>query len=200
MLTIHASAVNSCEEIPIRIMWSFRRLPLRKLSLINTAILFFAAILMCSFAAAEQKPRPSASSVLGESERFFDLKIPEGFNAEATDEPGILKWRKDGGEIYLAVGESMSDSPEKFFDAIRKAAEKNNRFEEVKVLRLKGGRALLCKEKAPEDPCRARSWHMLVVTPKKTLIVDFTAPAKEFDSFIPAFEEAVKSLKLKSPS
>lgn len=173
---------------------------MRKLNLTNTAFFLFAAILLCSFAAAEQKTGPSASSVLSESERFFDLKIPDGFNAEATDEPGILKWRKDGGEIYLAVGESMSDSPEKFFDAIRKAAEKNNRFEEVKVLRLKGGRGLLCKEKAPDDPGRARSWRILVVAHKKTLILDFTATAKEFNSFIPAFEEAVKSLKLKSPS
>jgi hypothetical protein len=181
-------------------MWSFRRLPLRNLNLTNTAFFLFTAILMCSFAAAEQKPRPSDTSVLGESQRFFDLKIPEGFNAEATDEPGILKWRKDGGEIYLAVGESMSDSPEKFFDAIRKAAEKNKRFDEVKVLRLKGGRGLLCKEKAPDDPGRARSWRILVVANKKTLILDFTATAKEFSSFIPAFEEAVKSLKLKSPS
>jgi len=171
---------------------------LRNLNLIKIAILLATAMLVCASALAQEKRRPSESNLSDESARFFDLKVPEGFNAEATDEPGILKWRKNGGEIYLAVGEVIAESGEKLFDALHKAAEKNIKYEEVKTLRLKGGRALLYKDKAPDDPGRLRTWHMFVVAQKKTILIDFTAPVKDFASFLPAFEEAAKSLKLKS--
>ena len=65
------------------------------------------------------------------------------------------------------------------------------------TLQIKRGKALLCKEKAPDDPGRLRTWHLLVITKKKMINVDFSAPAKDFDSFIPAFEGAANSFKLK---
>jgi hypothetical protein len=39
----------------------------------------------------------------------------------------------------------------------------------------------------------------VVIADKKIINVDFTAPARDFESFIPAFEEAVKSFKLSLP-
>jgi len=170
---------------------------LRNLNLVKITIFLVAASLVAVSAFAQEKRRPSGASLSDESARFFDLKPPEGFKPEATDEPGILKWRKDDGEIYLAVGDVMFETGDKLIEAMRKAAENNNKIEEVKSLRLKGGRALLYKDKAPDDPGRLRSWHMLVVAQKKTVLIDFTAPAKDFASFVPAFEEAVKSFKLK---
>ncbi|MBI4962184.1 MAG: hypothetical protein HY913_02805 [Desulfomonile tiedjei] len=170
---------------------------MRNLNLTKIAILVVAATLLCASAFAQEKPRSPESNLSEESARSFDIKIPEGFKAEATDEPGILKWRKGDGEIYLAVGEIIFESGEKLLEALHKAAEKNKAFEEVKPLRLKGGRALLYKEKAPDDSSRLRSWHMLIVAKKKTIAIDFTAPAKDFASFVPAFEGAVKSFKLK---
>ena len=164
----------------------------------KTAILISAIVLMAASAFAQDKRRPSDSKRSGESEWFFDLKVPDGFKEEATDEPGIMKWRNDDGEIYLAVGDVMFETGDKMIDTMRKAAEKNAGFEGVRTLRLKGGRALLYKEKAPEDPGRLRSWHMLVVARNKTVLIDFTAPAKDFESFMPGFERAVKSFKIKS--
>lgn len=164
----------------------------------KTTIIVVAAFVACASVFAQEKGRPSELNLSDESTRFFDLKVPEGFKTEGTDEPGILKWRKEDAEIYLAVGEIIAESGEKLMDAVHKSAEKNNKFEEVKSLRLKGGRALLYKEKAPDDPSRLRSWHMLVVAQKKTILIDFTAPTKDFASFVPAFEEAVKSFKIKS--
>jgi hypothetical protein len=164
----------------------------------KTVIIAAVAFVMCASVFAQEKSRPSDLNLSDESARFFDLKVPEGFKVEGTDEPGIVKWRKDDAEIYLAVGEIIAESGEKLLDAVKKAAAKNSKYEEVKALRLKGGRALLYKEKAPDDPGRLRSWHMLVIAQKKTILIDFTAPTKDFASFVPAFEEAVKSFKIKS--
>jgi hypothetical protein len=170
---------------------------LRNLHLTKTAILMVGIVLMAALAFAQEKRGPSNSKRSDESERFFDLKVPDGFKEVATDEPGMLKWRKNGGEIYIAVGDVMFETGDKMIDTMRKAVEKNIRFEGVKTLRLRGGRALLYKEKAPEDPGRLRSWHMLVAARKKVVLIDFTAPQKDFDSYVPAFEQAVKSFKLK---
>ena len=81
-----------------------------------------------------------------------------------------------------------------------KAADKDKKLEEVRTLQIKGGKALLCKEKAPDDPGRLRAWRLLVITKKKMINLDFSAPAKDFDSFLPAFEGAVNSFKLKPSS
>ena len=83
------------------------------------------------------------------------------------------------------------------FKALREAADKDKKLEEVRALQIKRGKALLCKEKAPDDPGRLRTWHLLVITKKKMINADFSAPAKDFDSFIPAFEGAINSFKLK---
>jgi len=135
-----------------------------------------------------------------EPARFFDLKIPQGFKPEAVDEPGILRWKKDDGEIYAVMGELFSNSAEGYLNVLHKAAEKDKSLIEVKSMRLKGGRALLFKEKPRDEPNRLRNWRVLLVADKKVLSVDFTAPEKDFNSFVPAFEQTIKSLKVKPRS
>lgn len=131
---------------------------------------------------------------------FFDMKLPEGFKSLAVDEPGILKWGKGPAEIYLVVGEIFSKSGPVIFDALKKAGQRDKAIEEVKNMKIKGAKAALFKEKAPGDLTRLRSWRLLVVTDKQIVNVDFTAPAKDFKTYMQGFDEAVKSFKLKSKS
>lgn len=124
------------------------------------------------------------------------IKPPDGFVREPVDESGILRWRKDSGEIYLVEGDLFVDSGDMLFKTIRKALEKDNTIQEVKNLRIKGGKAMLYKEKPPSDAGRLRSWRLLAITDRKIINVDFAAPSRDFDKLIPAFEEALKSFKL----
>jgi hypothetical protein len=159
-----------------------------------------ALLVIAATAWAQQTPDNRTPSSADEIGRFLDIKIPKGFKAEPVDEPGIMRWRKDDAEIYAVMGELFSDSTEKLLSVLHKAAEKDKKMAEVKSVRLKGARGLLLKEKPPEDSGRLRGWRMFLVADKKVLSLDFTAPAKDFDSFAPAFEEAIKSVKIKSPS
>jgi hypothetical protein len=153
------------------------------------------------YARAQHANSAEAVKSVGENaELFFDMKIPEGFKSVAVDEPGILKWGKGNAEIYLVVGEIFSKSGPVVFEALRKAAQRDKGVEEVKSLKIKGARAALLKEKTPSDLSRLRSWRLLVVTEKQIVNVDFTAPAKDFKTYIPSFDEAVKSFKIKSKS
>ncbi len=176
---------------------------MRRADLTRVWILCLATILICSPALAEKKSgaskkqEPAAAEQAG---RFFDMKVPEGFTPEPVDESGILKWKKGSAEIYLVVGDLFTPPGDMLFKALRKAAEADKSLEEVRTLQVKGGNALLSKEKAPDDPTRLRTWHLLVITKKKMIDVDFLAPAKDFKSFIPAFESAINSFKLKSSS
>jgi hypothetical protein len=166
-------------------------------------IICLAVILAYSSAYAQRKseaPRGQEPKAAEQAEKFFDMKVPEGFAPEAVDEPGILKWKKDSGEIYLVVGDLFAGPADTLFKVLRGAADKDKNLEEVKAVQIKGGKALLYKEKAPEDPGRLRAWHLIVITKKKMINVDFSAPGKDFDSFIPAFDSAVHSFKLKSSS
>lgn len=142
----------------------------------------------------------TVKSVNENAELFFDMKIPDGFKSVAVDEPGILKWGKGNAEIYLVVGEIFSKSGPVVFEALRKAAQRDKGVEEVKSLKIKGAKAALFKEKTPSDLSRLRSWRLLVVTEKQIVNVDFTAPAKDFKTYIQSFDEAVKSFKIKSKS
>jgi len=142
--------------------------------------------------------KEGVENVLEQPGRFFDLKIPEGFTLAPMDEPGIFKWKKDSGEIYLVVGDVFGDSDERVFNDLRKAANKDKRIDEVKILRVEGGKALLWKEVPAGDPGRLQVWRLIAVTKKKKMInIDFMAPVKDFRSFAPGFEEAVKSFKLR---
>jgi hypothetical protein len=166
-------------------------------------IICLAVILVCSTAYAQKKSGASEAketAAAEQAERFFDMKVPQGFATEAVDEPGILKWKKDSAEIYLVAGDLFTMPGDTLFKALREAMDKDKKLEEVSTPQIKGGKALLYKEKAPEDSGRLRAWHLVVITKKKMINVDFSAPAKDFDSFMPAFESAVNSFKLKPSS
>ena len=131
---------------------------------------------------------------------FFKIKIPLGFVQDQVDEPGIYKWRKDSGEIYIVSGDSFFQAQDSMFQNLHDSAKKDARIEEAKILKIKGGKALLCKEKGSTKPNGLRTWRLIVFTNKKMLNIDFTAPTQDFTSFVPAFEDALRSLKLASQS
>jgi hypothetical protein len=157
----------------------------------------------CPAQAEDQEGVPTerpAATLLEKPDRYFEMKVPEGFKLEPAEEPGIFKWKKDSAEIHVVVGDTFADSVDVLFQALRKGAEANKRMEEVRTLRIKGAQGLLYKEKTPEDSGRLRAWRLVVLTNKKMINVDFTAPAQDFNALAPGFESAVKSFKLKSSS
>jgi len=162
--------------------------------------IFFILLLtgLLGWTAAAALESPAEESTPQQPDRIFDMKIPEGFSSEAVDEPGILKWRKGSGEIYLITGDLFGESSESLFKVLKTAAEKNKSHSEHKVLKIKGGRALMYKETMPEDKSRLTSWHLIVVTNKKIVYVDFTAPAGEFSTYAADFQAAINSFKLKA--
>ncbi len=131
---------------------------------------------------------------------FFKIKIPPGFERDPVDEPGIYKWKKNSGEIYIVVGDSFVPATDSMIHTLRKNAQKDSKIEEAKILKLKGGKGLLFKEKGSTKSNGLRIWRLIVFTNQKMLNVDFTAPIKDFPSLAPAFEEALRSLKLLSQS
>jgi hypothetical protein len=172
--------------------------PLKYTSVAKIALVLILGLLAWSFAAAQETALDQ--NALQIPDRLFDIKIPDGFKSEAVDEPGILKWRKDSGEIYLIVGDLFGESGDSLFKMLKSSAEKNKTVQETKVLKIKGGKALLYKEKASQDSTRLVGWHLLVVTNKKIISLDFSAPAGEFNSFVPDFQSAINSFKLKNAS
>ncbi len=172
-----------------------------KNNLLKVGNICFALLLVAALGWAQGEKAPaeeSAPSTIDIPGRFFDMKIPEGFQSQPVEEGGILKWTKDSGEIFLIVGDLFHESRDILFKALRKAADKDKRMEEVRTLKIKGAHALLYKEKPPEDPLRSRIWRLIVITDKKMIDVEFSAPAKEFESFAPAFDKAVNSFKLRA--
>ncbi len=158
-------------------------------------------IILCDVSEAQNHKAPRDSKKVNENgELFFDMKVPDGFKSVAVDEPGILKWAKGPAEIYLVVGEIFFKSGPTVFDALKKAGQRDKTVEEVKNVKIRGAKAALFKEKAPSDNTRLRSWRLLIVTEKQVVNVDFTVPSKDFKNYVPGFEEAVKSFKLKSRS
>jgi len=160
-------------------------------------------LICCSVQAEDQENSAAekpAATLAEKPDRYFDMKVPEGFKLELAEESGIFKWKKDSAEIHAVVGDTFADSVDVLFQALRKGAEANKRMEEVRTLRIKGAQGLLYKEKTPEDSGRLRAWRLVVLTNKKMINVDFTAPAQDFNALAPGFESAVKSFKLKSSS
>ncbi|MBI5249316.1 MAG: hypothetical protein HY912_07460 [Desulfomonile tiedjei] len=161
-------------------------------------LFLLVALLTGAFVSAQENL--TDPNVLQHPDRLFDIKIPSGFKSEAVDEPGILKWRKDSGEIYLIVGDLFGESGESLFKVIKSAAEKNKTVQEIKVVKIKGARALTYKEKVSGDSSRLETWHFVVITNKKIFTMDFSAPTNEFNSFVPDFQSTINSFKLKNAS
>jgi hypothetical protein len=174
-----------------------------KVGVVLALSLLVVALLIPCVAQCQEKPKTPQTkqeNILDNPDRFFSLTVPEGYKPETVDEPGIVRWIKGPAEIYLVVGDIFQDSGEALFEALRKAAGSDRRIESVSTLKLKKGRAVFYKEKAPEDTARLQGWRLVVLTDKKVLNLDFTAPAKEFATFAPDFEKVVKSFKLRSGS
>jgi hypothetical protein len=170
--------------------------------LINIVGLLVVAVVLSSSACAEneQETAGQKDNRQEESGRIFDLKVPEGFELQPVEEPGILKWTKDSAEIYVVVGDVFAGSKDLLFNSLQTAAKKDKQLEKVQVIPLKGGKAMLLVEKAPSEPDRFRSWRLVSVTDNKVIHIDFTAPEKDFPAFEPGFRKALKSFKLKSAS
>lgn len=147
-------------------------------------------------ASTSSNNKPSADL----SAQIFELKVPEGFSLQASEEPGILKWTKDSAEIFAAVGQVFAGSGDLMFNSLRNAAKKGKLFEKVQVLSLKKGKAMLLVENAPEEPERLQSWRLIGVMDKKVVTIDFTSPGKDFKSFEPEFKKALKSFAFNQTS
>jgi hypothetical protein len=163
-----------------------------------TLVFFLPVVAQC-----QEKPKTppvKTENILENPDRFFSMAVPEGFKPEAVDEPGIARWAKGSAEIYLVVGDIFQDSGEALFETLRKAASSDTRIESVRTLKLKKGRAVFYKEKPPEDSARLQGWRLVVLTDKKVVNIDFTAPAKDFGTFAPEFEKVVASFKLRPGS
>ncbi|MEW6529566.1 MAG: hypothetical protein AB1473_01945 [Thermodesulfobacteriota bacterium] len=172
---------------------------LRLLSCLSLAL--FLSILLYGLPALAQEeeitipkaPVPAADP----ADRFFDIKIPPGFEPIQSDDAGILKWRKGPAEIYLVVGDNLSKSSKKVYDELFQAAKNNKKIEKVEAIRVRGGKAFLYKEQPPGDETKARLWRLFVITDQKIINVDFVAPRKDFETYSRDFDATLKSFKLK---
>lgn len=167
-------------------------------------LLFFLVLLVASSAARAEEGDDSAkggnANLPEEAAQYIHVTLPPGFLSFRVDEKGIYRWRKDSGEIYLVLGEPFAQSRDLLFKELREAAKKDKRIESVKAWSVKKGRVLLIKDKQPKDPERLQTWRLIVITDEKIINVDFTAPAKDFKSFAPAFKKALGSFKLPKSS
>jgi hypothetical protein len=143
-------------------------------------------------------PVSGAGGILDEPSRIFDLDIPEGFKSAAVEEPGVMKWTRADGQIHLVVGGLHVESSKTLFDALKEAVEKNEKMEGIKTLDYKNGRGLMFRNKAPEDKQRLRIWRLFVVTDEKAFTLECSAPQSQFEKFVPQFEQALNSFKLKA--
>lgn len=166
---------------------------------------FSVLLLICACSgdwgwAAEKKGAPKKADRVASEQvgRLFDIKVPEGFKQEASEEAGILKWKKGRAEIYLVVGDLFSGSGKRLYKALFKAAGENENLNKVRSRKIRGGKAFTFTEKPLKDTGRLRTMTLVVVTRKKVIHVDFTAPTGDFESLLPAFETSLKSFRLKS--
>jgi hypothetical protein len=178
-----------------------RRVFLRNTRVVLICLVSVALVLICHLGMAQEAAEPSQpkeDGILQQSGRLFDMEIPDGFKPDPVDEPGILKWKKGSGEIYLVVGDLFVKSGDLLFKALKKAADDGKRIKKVETVKIEGGQAMLLEEKPPKEPERPLTWRLIVVMDKKVINVDFTAPAKDFDTYQDDFKKAVKSFKLRT--
>jgi hypothetical protein len=139
--------------------------------------------------------RPAAAEGQG---KLFDVKVPEGFKQESGEEAGIVRWSKGQAAIYVVVGDLIAESGQKLYEELVAAAEKNKGVERVTKLETPDGKAFSYVEKAPESLGRLRSARLFLVGDRKTLYLDLSAPARDFDSLLPEFDAMVRSVRIVS--
>lgn len=140
----------------------------------------------------------SESTPAEEQTKFFDIKVPEAFKQDAVDESGVSRWSKGPATVYVVVGDLIAESGPRLFDELIQAAEKNQGLEKVTKIDIPECRAFTFIEQPPDSPTRLRSARLFVVTDRKMLYVDMSAPAQEFDALMSDFEGVVKSVKINS--
>jgi hypothetical protein len=173
-----------------------KRRMLRWLSFAACALMLVCAAVWAQNDQASEAAKPS--ELPEAAAKLFHLKVPTGFEVQTSDEPGIFKWKKGPAEIYLAVGDLFALPAQTVYKQLLEAVEQNKDLEKVRTLKIKGGRSFTYTEKAPEEPGRLRTLHLVVITNEKVINVDFSAPAKDFDPLVPDFEAAIKSFRLVS--
>ena len=149
--------------------------------------------------AQETTDRPPADQELNNEylRGLFSVDLPEGFKLLSTEEPGIFRWKKGQAEISVVVGELFAGSPDYLFKALTTAGEENKRFQEVKAINVEGARAIIFKEKAPQDSGKLRSWRLMAINEKRCFSMELSSPEGDFPGLTPEFEKAVASFKLK---
>lgn len=191
--------------LPLTIGRKVRLQPIDSVSRIlrstTTWILVIAVMLLFAGSVGAQTDEASKNGNAEEeesvAESFFYLEIPDSFREISVDERDINKWRKGTAELYLVTGDLIRESPEQLLDNLLESLKKNKHVEKVDVLELKGGMGLIYMEKAPENPERLKTRRLIAFTDKKILHLDFSAPAKDFDSYEADFAAVLKSFTLK---
>jgi hypothetical protein len=167
---------------------------------VGVALIIIAAVLAGALGQAQEKTEPPAADQETNNEslsRLFSIAIPEGFKPQASEEPGIFRWKKGSAEISLAVGELFAGSPEYLLKALASAGEQNKQLEEVKLLNLDGAKAIIFKEKPAPEPGKLRNWKVMAMTEKRCFSLELSAPEKDFPSLEADFGKALASLKVK---
>lgn len=176
---------------------------MRNTKVISICLISVALVLVCQLGKAQEEAKPSEpknDGILQQSGRLFDMKIPDGFKPVPVDEPGILKWKKGSGEIYLVIGDLFVKSGDLLFKALLKAAKDGDKIKKVGTVKIEGGQAMLLEERPPKEPERPLTWRLIVLMDKKMINVDFTAPAKDFKTYQSDFRKAAESFKLRTSS
>ncbi|MEW6351103.1 MAG: hypothetical protein AB1646_18760 [Thermodesulfobacteriota bacterium] len=142
-------------------------------------------------------PKPEQTAAAEDLSRLFSLDVPEEFKSQATEEPGILKWKKDAAEICLVVSEVFAGSADQLFQALRTAGEEKGEMDEVKDLDLKGLKAAMFKEKPAKEPERLRVWRLIAIAKTKMFCLELSAPEREFPALTAEFDKVAASFKVK---
>ncbi len=166
-------------------------------------VLLFSLLLVLStplWAQDDTKGSDKGPSTLEQFQSIAELAIPSGFSEEPSEDSGVIKFKKDTGEILIVIGDLFSESSTDLMKMLKEGAEKNKNIEEVKGLEVKNGSAFFYKEKKPEDSVRLLTWRIVAITDSRVINIDFTAPAGDFEKYIKDFEDALRSFNIKSPS
>lgn len=158
-------------------------------------------LIVMSPAFSQDKPVSPVSGpdgILNEPDRIFDLKLPEGFEPDTTEESGVLKWSKGGAQIHLVVGKLHVDSTDTLFESLQDAVKKNDKLEEIKTVDLKKGKGLMFRNVAPKNEQRLRFWRLFAVNKDKAFTLECSVVQSEFDKFAAEFEKTLNSFQLKT--
>ncbi len=144
-------------------------------------------------------PNPEQETTAENLKRLFSLAVPDDFKPQATDEQGMLRWRKGSAEIGLVAGELFAGSADQLFKALVTSGEEKGEMQEVKILDMKGVKAAIFKEKPAKDPDRLRIWRIIAVGKTRMFSLELSAVEREFPELAAEFEKVAASFQIKEP-